>query len=369
MPTDAVDIYDDSTGTWSTYTLSAPRSLLAATTVGTKAIFAGGFGGTGVGMSAVVDIYDDSTGTWSTAVLSEARSMLAATTVGTKALIAGGMNSSYAKTVTVDVYDDSTGTWSVAALSTGHAQLSATSVGSEAIFAGDLYGSSVIDMYDDSTGTWSTDTQSTPRAFLRPCATTVGVKAMFAGGTNSGAQWDVIDIYTGTGPPPPYTPYCFGSASAGNPCPCGNDNDGSDPAGAGCANGTFAAGAKLAASGSPSVSADTLLLTGTRGQPGNSSMFFQAANNLDGTGVFLGDGIRCAGGNLKRLKVKLNDANGDASTSGTVISARSAQLGYTIQPGDILRYQWWYRDTNNPPCGLGVNDSNTSNGLEITWQS
>jgi len=107
--------------------------------------------------------------------------------------------------------------------------------------------------------------------------------------------------------------------------------------------------------------------TGGPDQPSNSSMFFQAENNLDGMNVFLGDGIRCAGGNLKRLKVKVNDLNGDADTIGTIITVRSAQLGYTIQSGDTLRYQWWYRDTNNPPCGLGVNDSNTSNGYEITW--
>ena len=116
-----------------------------------------------------------------------------------------------------------------------------------------------------------------------------------------------------------------------------------------------------------SVSNDSLMLWAAYGQPDNSSMFFQAANNLDGAGVFLGDGIRCAAGNLNRLKVQVNDSTGYASTSGTVISVRSAQLGYTIQVGDKLRYQWWFRDTNNPPCGLGVNDSNTSNGYEIVW--
>jgi len=51
-----------------------------------------------------------------------------------------------------------------------------------------------------------------------------------------------------------------------------------------------------------------------------------------------------------------------------VISARSAQLGDTLSPGDVRRYQWWYRDTNAPPCGPGVNDSNSSNGLEVHWQ-
>ncbi len=165
----------------------------------------------------------------------------------------------------------------------------------------------------------------------------------------------------------PGTPYCFGSSGSGNVCPCANDNDGSDPDGAGCANGTHVSGAKLYGSGEASVSNDSLLLMGTRGEPGSASLFFQAANDLDGAGFYLGDGIRCAGGNLKRLKVRINDANGDADTIGTVISARSAQLGYTIQPGDVLRYQWWCADTINPPCGMGINGSNTSNGYEIVW--
>src|SRR5438309_8339241 len=52
---------------WSTSSLSQARYFPAATTVGTKAIFAGG----GLG-SAVADIYDAQTGTWSTASLSQA---------------------------------------------------------------------------------------------------------------------------------------------------------------------------------------------------------------------------------------------------------------------------------------------------------
>ena len=166
--------------------------------------------------------------------------------------------------------------------------------------------------------------------------------------------------------PPPQNAYCFGTTAQGNPCPCANDNDQSDSAGAGCANGTFAAGARLWASGTPSVGADSVVLHGTRGQPNNSSMFFQAHNNLDGLGVFLDDGIQCAGGTLKRLQVKLNDAAGNANTTN-VISVRSASLGDPLLAGDTRYYQWWFRDNVSPPCGLGVNDANTSNGYTITW--
>ena len=55
-----VDIYDADTGQWSTDTLSQGRYWLCGTTVGDKAVFAGGFfrdtGGTGYD-SNVVDIY------------------------------------------------------------------------------------------------------------------------------------------------------------------------------------------------------------------------------------------------------------------------------------------------------------------------
>ena len=45
---------------------------------------------TAVGYSNVVDLYDSGTGRWSTAQLSQARTNLAATSVGTVAIFAGG---------------------------------------------------------------------------------------------------------------------------------------------------------------------------------------------------------------------------------------------------------------------------------------
>jgi hypothetical protein len=161
----------------------------------------------------------------------------------------------------------------------------------------------------------------------------------------------------------PGTAYCFGNTSSGNTCPCGNDNDQSNPLGAGCAHGSSAAGARLSASGTASISNDTLVLAGWNAQPNNSSMFFQANNGLNGS-TFLGDGIRCAGGGLIRLKVKTNDANGNASSSPMVVTTRSATFGHVIAPGETLYYQWWFRDTADSPCAT---DNNTSNGYEITW--
>ncbi len=47
-----------------------------------------------VGVSNVVDLYDSGTGRWSTAQLSQARYYLSATSVGTVAIFAGGYTDS-----------------------------------------------------------------------------------------------------------------------------------------------------------------------------------------------------------------------------------------------------------------------------------
>jgi hypothetical protein len=176
---------------------------------------------------------------------------------------------------------------------------------------------------------------------------------------NPTTEQDVINA----GPCTTGTPYCFGNSASGNPCPCGNDNDGTEPKG-GCQHDDSLAGARLDASGLPSVTNDTLVLAGARGPFNNSTLFFQANNNLDGNGAFLGDGIRCAGGGLIRLKVKSTDANGEANSMPAVITTRSAAFGHTIVAGETLYYQWWFRDSGGSLCGA---ESNTSNGLEITW--
>ena len=48
----------------------------------------------GGGFHNVVDLYDSGTGRWSTAQLSQARSYLSATSVGTEAIFAGGYSDS-----------------------------------------------------------------------------------------------------------------------------------------------------------------------------------------------------------------------------------------------------------------------------------
>ena len=118
VPTNAVDIYDASTNSWSTAGRRRRRAELAAAASGTRVYFGGGSTGHYPYYSSAVDIYDTLTGSWLTASLSQARDSLAATSLGSKVFFAGGENLSGASSV-VDIYDTSTGSWSTANLSLG----------------------------------------------------------------------------------------------------------------------------------------------------------------------------------------------------------------------------------------------------------
>jgi hypothetical protein len=197
---DVVDIYDADTGLWSTETLSGARFRMAATTVGNKAFFAGGYGTSVddqfINFRDTVDIYDADTGLWSRGTLSQGRDSLAATTVGSKVIFAGGHYCTFSggdyESDVVDIYDTDTGLWSTARLSQARESLAATTVGNKALFAGGYPYTSIVDIYDADTGLWSTANLSQPRGWL--AAVTVGNKAIFAGGLSANAS-DVVDIY------------------------------------------------------------------------------------------------------------------------------------------------------------------------------
>ena len=183
-------------------TLSLARYDLVATSVGSKALFAGGYSyatpyGEGAA-SAVVDLYDVSSSTWSVANLSLARGALAATSVGSKALFGGGVDGAGTPEffAVVEVYDVNSGTWSLSSLSSARSDLVATSVGSKALFAGgfDYFDySAVVDIFDLSNGAWTAASLSFARSDL--AATSVGSKALFAGGYATSGCSAVVDIY------------------------------------------------------------------------------------------------------------------------------------------------------------------------------
>ena len=188
-----VDIYDTVSGVSSTASLSIGRNGIASVSVGDMAFFAGGHLGGGATTDRV-DIYDASTGVWSTASLSQARQSLAATTAHGKVFFGGGWRGSAAgPTDRVDIYDVATGTWSTSSLSVPRYVLAAASIGQYVLFGGGFPTSSVVDVYDVVNDSWSTLSLSEARWSLT--ATSVGDKVLFAGGYST-TQSSTVDIFT-----------------------------------------------------------------------------------------------------------------------------------------------------------------------------
>lgn len=166
-----VDILDTQTGLMSQTILSQPRCGMAAAVVGNKVLFAGGVGWENIGGTqvertyATVDIYDIVTKQWSSATLSVARSEIAATSVGSKAYFAGGLDTgATGVSKVIDVYDAATGQWSTMQLRDAKRGAAAVTRGNEIIFAGGgattgdgtpMQPSNSIEIYNVSTGAWS----------------------------------------------------------------------------------------------------------------------------------------------------------------------------------------------------------------------
>ncbi len=192
-----VDIYDNNTQTWSTDSLSEARLDLTATSLGTKVFFAGGM--TISDFSSVVDIYDINSKSWTYARLTEPRCDLSSTSLGTKVFFAGGRKSGDGdRSNIVDIYDINSKKWSVSHLSEPRCKLVATSLGTKVFFAGGLRGrresvSNVVDIYDVETNTWTIHQLSRERFDL--AATAVGNKVFFAGGVTNQGDTDIVDIY------------------------------------------------------------------------------------------------------------------------------------------------------------------------------
>ncbi len=162
---------------------------------------------------------------------------------------------------------------------------------------------------------------------------------------------------------PIYVPFCLGDGSAAA-CPCANNGS----VGHGCENSVTTGGALLGASGTPSLSADTLLLQASGELPHAPSIVLQGGSTI--SPVLFGDGLRCVSALIKRMYVHAAVGGSvSAPQAGDLsISARSAALGDPIAPGARRYYQVYYRDPSPAfcpaPSGSGFN---ISNGLIVYW--
>jgi hypothetical protein len=157
--------------------------------------------------------------------------------------------------------------------------------------------------------------------------------------------------------------FCAGDGSQAA-CPCANNG----LAGHGCENSATTGGALLAASGVPSLSADTLLFTSSGELATALSIVLQGDNPI--APANFGDGLRCAGGTLKRLYVQ-SAVGGSISAPAPAdasVSARSALLGDVIPLGSTRAYQVYYRDPSASFCPSPQgNTFNATGAISATW--
>lgn len=137
-------------------------------------------------------------------------------------------------------------------------------------------------------------------------------------------------------------------------CPCT-----SGALGHGCPNSVDPNGALLVSSGTASIAADTLVLTGSGMPTTGTCRFFQGTTPIAST-VF-GDGLNCLGGTLTRLASHTNAGGASVYPTGAEASI-SVRGGAT--PGAALGYQIYYRDVGTYCNAATVN---MTNGLFFIW--
>ncbi|MBK7878219.1 MAG: hypothetical protein IPJ77_21395 [Planctomycetes bacterium] len=153
--------------------------------------------------------------------------------------------------------------------------------------------------------------------------------------------------------------FCFGDGMLTDhttPCPCSNDGT----AGNGCANSANANGANLATSGA-TVTDDVVLLGS--GMPATVSCIY-----LQGTGTddaVFGDGVRCTGGTLLRLRTKSNVGGASSFPDSVETITLSQRGGVVVGSGVVRNYQTYYR--NSAALFCPPETYNVTNGMTITW--
>jgi hypothetical protein len=172
---------------------------------------------------------------------------------------------------------------------------------------------------------------------------------------NGGFGWFVDDVRIES---TTTTPFCFGDGS-GTACPCGN----AGAAGHGCASSIDPSGAQLAAIGNPLIVSDTMLLTAT-GVSNSVVLFFQGTTQQNGgSGNVFGDGLRCAGGSVLRLRAV--QASGNTAQFPGPSDPFLHMAGQVTSGGTVRMYQVWYR---NAASFCTPSTFNLTNGLQVTWQ-
>jgi hypothetical protein len=128
---------------------------------------------------------------------------------------------------------------------------------------------------------------------------------------------------------------------------------------AGCMN-SLGTSARLSAQGLASLTNDSVVLLGWN-MTNSSALYFQGTSAISGGGAAFGDGLRCAGGTVVRLGVRVN-VNGASQYPGPGNLPLSMVGGLT--PNATRVYQVWYRDAASFCTSATYN---LTNGLSVTW--
>jgi hypothetical protein len=154
---------------------------------------------------------------------------------------------------------------------------------------------------------------------------------------------------------PAGTSFC--SPTTATPCPCGNNGS----PGRGCGNSVNALGALLWGNGLPSISNDSLLLSGS-GMPNTATTVL-----LQGTAAIppvpFGDGLRCVGGTQRRVYIR-NALLGNIQYGFNVPGQLPISIQGAIGAPGTYHYQIIYRNT---AAFCTAATTNTTNGLSVTW--
>lgn len=201
--------------------------------------------------------------------------------------------------------------------------------------------------------------------FLTDAEASVSVCYNYAPDCNGNGIADDLDVSMGTsndiwgdGVPdecqPSYRRFCEGdgAANGGADCPCGNGNTGE-----GCDNG-FGFGGRMTASGIPSISNDTLVLTASQIPALSPGFFFGGPDATPmGTQNVLGSGLVCLVNPLRIQKITMGGGSIPLPGAPTISSFMNLQAGQTTY------FQFWYRNGH----GTCVSSSNATNGMIVTW--
>ena len=116
------------------------------------------------------------------------------------------------------------------------------------------------------------------------------------------------------------------------------------------------AGTTESQAGSASIGANDLLLKANTLPGTQFGVFFHGANQIE---TPFGDGIRCAGGDIRRFGVIQTTSLGDASYA--VDNGHPAHAD-VLMAGASRNFQFWFRDPIGGPAGFKLTD-----GLKITF--